>query len=61
MIRNIQKYTHVKYDEQNLFKDLLLFDTCKKKNGTVNLSEIARQMGIVVLILLKEKSIDLKR
>ena len=41
----MQDYTHVKYDERNLFKDLLLSDTCKKKNGKINLSEIARQMN----------------
>lgn len=41
----MQKYTHVKYDERNLFKDLLLSDNCKKKNGKINLSEIAIQMN----------------
>ncbi len=38
-------YTHVKYDERSLFKDLFLSDSCKKKNGKLNLSEIGRQMG----------------
>ncbi len=41
----MQKYTHVKYDERNLFKYLLLSDNCKKKNGTINLSEISIQNG----------------
>ncbi len=41
----MKKYTHVKFDERDLFSDLLLSDTCKKKNGTINLSEIARQTG----------------
>ncbi|MFW4371265.1 MAG: IS30 family transposase [Spiroplasma sp. hy2] len=41
----MQKYTHVKFDERNLFKDLLFSDTCKKKNGSINLSEISRQIG----------------
>ncbi len=41
----MKKYTHVKFDERDLFKDLLLSDSCKKKNGTINLSEIARQTG----------------
>ncbi|UZQ30092.1 MAG: hypothetical protein OHM56_00570 [Spiroplasma phoeniceum] len=41
----MQKYTHVKYDELNLFNDLFLSDSCKKKNRTLNLSEIARQTG----------------
>ncbi len=34
----MQKYTHVKYDEQNLFNDLFLADSCKNKNSTLNLS-----------------------
>ncbi len=37
----MQKYTHVKYDELNLFKDLFLAYNCKKKNGKINLSEIS--------------------
>ncbi len=41
----MQDYTHVKFDERYLFKDLFLSDTCKKKNGTINLSEISRQTG----------------
>ena len=41
----MKKYTHLKFDERDLVKDLLLSDTCKKKNGTINLSEIARQTG----------------
>ncbi len=41
----MKDYTHVKYDERSLFKDLLLSDSCKKKNGKLNLSEIGRQMG----------------
>ncbi|WP_425377899.1 IS30 family transposase [Spiroplasma endosymbiont of Polydrusus pterygomalis] len=41
----MQKYTHVKFDERNLFKDLLFSDICKKKNDSINLSEIARQMN----------------
>ncbi len=56
----MQDYTHVKFDKRNLFKDLLLSNACKKKNGTINLSEISRQTGVVQLILLKEKLIDLK-
>ncbi len=41
----MKDYTHVKYDKRSLFKDLLLSDSCKKKNGKLNLSEIGRQMG----------------
>ncbi len=41
----MRKFKHLIFDERNLFKDLLLSDTCKKKNGSINLSEIARQMG----------------
>ncbi len=44
----MQKYKHVKYDERNLFNDLLLSDSCKNKNGTLNLYEIARQVGHAV-------------
>ncbi len=39
------KFKHLIFDERDLFKDLLLSDTCKKKNGTINLSEISRQTG----------------
>ncbi|PQP79153.1 IS30 family transposase [Spiroplasma sp. ChiS] len=39
----MKDYTHLKYDERDLFKDLLFSNACKKKNGTLNLSEIARQ------------------
>lgn len=39
----MQDYKHVKFDERRFFKDLLLSDSCKKKNGTINLSEISRQ------------------
>ncbi len=38
----MKKYTHVKFNERDLFNDLLLSDNCKK-NGTINLSEIAIQ------------------
>ncbi|PQP79267.1 IS30 family transposase, partial [Spiroplasma sp. ChiS] len=41
----MKDYTHVKFDERKFFKDLFLSDSCKKKNGTLNLSEIARQIG----------------
>ncbi len=41
----MKKFKHLIFDERDFFKDLLLSDTCKKKNGTINLSEIARQMG----------------
>ncbi|WP_425378555.1 IS30 family transposase [Spiroplasma endosymbiont of Polydrusus pterygomalis] len=41
----MQDYTHVKFDERRFIKDLLLSDSCKKKNGTINLSEISRQTG----------------
>ncbi len=41
----MRKFKHLIFDERNLFNDLLLSDSCKKKNGTINLSEIARQMG----------------
>lgn len=41
----MKDYIHVKYDERSLFKDLFLSDSCKKKNGTLNLSEISRQTG----------------
>ncbi|ALA97627.1 Spiroplasmavirus-related protein [Spiroplasma kunkelii CR2-3x] len=41
----MKDYTHVKYDERRFFKDLFLSDSCKKKNGTINLSEISRQTG----------------
>ncbi len=41
----MKDYTHVKYDERRFFKDLFLSDSCKKKNGTLNLSEISRQTG----------------
>ncbi|WP_424525641.1 IS30 family transposase [Spiroplasma endosymbiont of Glossina fuscipes fuscipes] len=41
----MKDYTHVKYDERKFFKDLFLSDSCKKKNGTLNLSEISRQIG----------------
>ncbi|WP_253301027.1 IS30 family transposase [Spiroplasma endosymbiont of Phyllotreta cruciferae] len=50
----MQKYTHVKYDERNLFNDLLLSDSCKKKNGTLNLSEISRQTGRAVNTIKRE-------
>ncbi|ALA98157.1 Spiroplasmavirus-related protein [Spiroplasma kunkelii CR2-3x] len=39
----MKDYTHVKYDERYLFEDLLFSNACKKKNGTINMSEIARQ------------------
>ncbi len=41
----MRKFKHLIFDERDLFKDLLLSDTCKKKNGTINLSEISRQTG----------------
>ncbi len=41
----MRKFKHLTFDERDLFKDLLLSDTCKKKNGTINLSEISRQTG----------------
>ncbi|ALA97816.1 Spiroplasmavirus-related protein [Spiroplasma kunkelii CR2-3x] len=41
----MKDYTHVKYDERRFFKYLLSSNSCKKKNGTLNLSEIARQIG----------------
>lgn len=41
----MQDYTHVEFDERRFFKDLFLSDSCKKKNGTINLSEISRQTG----------------
>ncbi|WP_338993013.1 IS30 family transposase [Spiroplasma endosymbiont of Seladonia tumulorum] len=41
----MRKFKHLTFDEPDLFKDLLLSDTCKKKNGTINLSEISRQTG----------------
>ncbi|WP_425380057.1 IS30 family transposase [Spiroplasma endosymbiont of Stenodema calcarata] len=41
----MKDYTHVKYDERRFFNDLLLSDSCKKKNGKLNLSEISRQTG----------------
>ncbi|WP_310622585.1 IS30 family transposase [Spiroplasma citri] len=41
----MKDYKHVKYDERDLFKDLLFSNACKKKNGTINLSEIARQIN----------------
>ncbi|PQP78545.1 IS30 family transposase [Spiroplasma sp. ChiS] len=41
----MKDYTHVKYDERRFFKDLFLSDSCKKKNGILNLSEISRQIG----------------
>ncbi len=41
----MKDYTHLKFDERSLFKDLFLSDSCKKKNGTLNLSEISRQTG----------------
>ncbi len=50
----MQDYTHVKFDERNLFKDLLLSNACKKKNGTINLSEISRQMGRAVNTVKRE-------
>ncbi|WP_338954806.1 IS30 family transposase [Spiroplasma endosymbiont of Polydrusus cervinus] len=50
----MQYYTHVKFDEQYLFKDLFLSDTCKKKNGTLNLSEISRQAGRAVNTVKRE-------
>ncbi len=40
----MQNYTHVKFDERRFLNDLLLSDAFKKKNGAINLSEIARQM-----------------
>ncbi len=39
----MRKFKHLIFDERNLFKDLLLYDTWKKKNSTINLSEISRQ------------------
>ncbi len=39
----MRKFKHLIFDERNLFKDLLLYDTCKNKNGKLNLSEISRQ------------------
>ncbi len=39
----MQDYIHVKFDERNLFKDLFLADSCKNKNGTINLPEISRK------------------
>ncbi|ALA98077.1 Spiroplasmavirus-related protein [Spiroplasma kunkelii CR2-3x] len=50
----MKDYTHVKFDERILFKDLLLSNACKKKNGTLNLSEIARQMGRSINIVKRE-------
>ncbi len=50
----MQKYTHVKYDEKNLFKVLLLTDNCKKKNSKINLSEISIQTVCVVNIVKRE-------
>ncbi len=41
----MQDYIHVKFDERRFFKGLFLSDSCKKKNGTLNLSEISRQTG----------------
>ncbi len=41
----MRKFKHLIFDERDLFKDLLLSDACKKKNGTINLSEISRQTG----------------
>ncbi len=40
----MRKFKHLIFDERNLFKDLLLSDTCKNKKDKINLSEIARQM-----------------
>ncbi len=39
------KFKHLIFDEWDLFKDLLLSDSCKKKNGTINLFEIARKIN----------------
>ncbi|RUO85780.1 IS30 family transposase [Spiroplasma endosymbiont of Megaselia nigra] len=50
----MQYYKHVKFDERDLFKDLLLSDSCKKKNGTLNLSEIARKMDRAVNTVKRE-------
>ncbi len=36
----MQDYIHLQFDERRFFKDLFLSDSCKKKNGTLNLSEI---------------------
>ncbi|UZQ31266.1 MAG: IS30 family transposase [Spiroplasma phoeniceum] len=50
----MQDYTYVKFDERKFFKDLFLSDSCKKKNGTINLSEISRQTGRVVNTVKRE-------
>ncbi|AXF95291.1 transposase of is30 family protein [Spiroplasma phoeniceum P40] len=50
----MKDYTHLKYYERNLFKDLLSSNVCKKKNGTLNLSEIARQTNRSVNTIKRE-------
>ncbi|RUO86008.1 hypothetical protein D9R21_05565 [Spiroplasma endosymbiont of Megaselia nigra] len=50
----MRKFKHLIFDERNLFKDLLLSDTCKKKNDSINLSEIARQMGLGINTVKRE-------
>ena len=50
----MRKFKHLIFDERNLFKDLLLSDSCKKKNGTINLSEIARQMDRAINTVKRE-------
>ncbi len=60
--RNCYNEKDIKYlifDERDLFKDLLLSDACKKKNGTINLSEISRQTSRGINTI-KEKLSDLK-
>ncbi len=41
----MRKFKHLIFDERDLFNGLLLSDNFKKKNGTINLSEISRQTG----------------
>ncbi len=41
----MKKFKNLIFDERDFFKNLLLSDAFKKKNGAINLSEIARQIG----------------
>ncbi len=34
----MRKFKNLIFDERDLFKDLLLSDTCKNKNSTINSS-----------------------
>ncbi|WP_374696426.1 IS30 family transposase [Spiroplasma endosymbiont of Polydrusus formosus] len=39
----MKKFKNLIFNERDFFNNLLLSDACKKKNGEINLSEIARQ------------------